>query len=106
MNPLNTRLTKKSDYIPGIDGLRALAVISVIIFHLKATFLPGGFSGVDVFFVISGYVVSGSLMKNNHQKLSDFLFSFYAKRIIRIYPALLACLLISVIFNTLYVPAS
>ena len=53
----------KASYVPGIDGLRALAVLSVILFHFNASILPGGFSGVDVFFVISGYVVSGSLAK-------------------------------------------
>ena len=44
----------KNSYIPGIDSLRAIAVLAVMLFHLNAAFLPGGFAGVDVFFVISG----------------------------------------------------
>ncbi len=48
-------------YVPHIDGLRAIAVLAVIVFHLDPAWLPGGFTGVDVFFVISGFVVSASV---------------------------------------------
>ena len=48
-------------YRPDIDGLRAVAVIAVILFHLNAAWLPGGFLGVDIFFVISGYLIGGIL---------------------------------------------
>jgi peptidoglycan/LPS O-acetylase OafA/YrhL len=106
MTILKSDLTKNSSYIPGIDGLRALAVISVIIFHLKATLLPGGFSGVDIFFVISGYVVSSSLVKYQKQDLWNFLLGFYARRLVRIYPALLVCLFTASLFHTLLVPSS
>lgn len=93
-------------YIPEIDGLRAVAVLSVILFHLKANLLPGGFSGVDVFFVISGYVVSGSLAKEHKSSFWQFAVDFYSRRILRIYPALVLCLIISVIFQTLFIPNS
>ena len=59
-----------SHYIVGIDGIREIAVISVIIYHINASLLPGGFTGVDIFFVISGYVISLSLSKST---LHNFL---------------------------------
>lgn len=93
-------------YIPGIDGLRAVAVLSVVIFHFRATLLPGGFSGVDVFFVISGYVVSASLANRQDASFGSYLIGFYARRIVRIFPALLVCLLITALFTSLLVPSS
>lgn len=93
-------------YIPGIDGLRALAVLSVILFHFKASLLPGGFSGVDVFFVISGYVVSGSLAKERQDGFWRFAVDFYSRRILRIYPALVLCLTVAALLQTLFVPPS
>lgn len=99
-------LRTKTPYIQGIDGLRALAVLAVILFHLDASFLPGGFSGVDVFFVISGYVVSASLFRNYRPDFFSFLTHFYARRIIRIFPALIVCLIIVSASTTLFVPES
>jgi peptidoglycan/LPS O-acetylase OafA/YrhL len=102
----NSSLPLKSSYIPGIDGLRAIAVLSVILFHFKAFILPGGFSGVDVFFVISGYVVTGSLARETPANFWRFVAHFYARRIVRIYPALLVCLITTVVLQTLLVPLS
>lgn len=93
-------------YVPGIDGLRAIAVLSVIFFHLKPTVIPGGFSGVDVFFVISGYVVSASLARERETHFLNFALSFYARRIVRIFPALVVCLVAASLFTTLFVPVS
>lgn len=53
-------------YRPEIDGLRAIAVMAVIVYHFLPSFLPGGFLGVDVFFVISGYVITSSLLKDSN----------------------------------------
>lgn len=97
---------KKHSYIRGIDGLRAIAVLSVILFHLNSAILPGGFSGVDIFFIISGYVVSGSLAKENQSSFSQFAVNFYARRFVRIYPALIVCLTMTSILQTLLVPSS
>ena len=74
------------DYRPAIDGQRALAVISVFIFHLNHNWLPGGFVGVDVFFVISGYLITSIIIKDC-QKGSFSLKTFYQRRIARIFPA-------------------
>lgn len=74
-------------YRPEIDGLRAVAVLSVILFHLNPTWLPGGFLGVDIFFVISGYLITSIIsqeIQNNTFSYKDF----YNRRIKRIYPVL------------------
>jgi len=93
-------------YVPQIDALRALAVMSVLIYHLDSRWLPGGFAGVDVFFVISGYVVSASLLRNRDLPLASFGLTFYAKRILRIVPALLACLLVTALITVSFIPRS
>jgi peptidoglycan/LPS O-acetylase OafA/YrhL len=91
-------------YVPHIDGLRALAVLAVMAYHLQERWLPGGFAGVDVFFVISGFVVSASVAKWDGGGLGRFLGYFYARRMQRIAPALLACLLLTGFATTLLVP--
>lgn len=75
-----------------IDGLRAIAVVSVVVFHVAQSFLPGGYVGVDIFFVISGYLISRNIVR----KLEDGSFkllTFYEHRIRRIFPAYAAVLL-------------
>lgn len=82
----------ESEYRPDIDGLRALAVMAVVIGHFSSALLPSGHLGVDVFFVISGYVVSSSLNNTGRNEgLLEFLGRFYARRIMRLLPALIAC---------------
>lgn len=78
-------------YRPDIDGLRALAVLAVVVFHAFPEFLPGGFVGVDVFFVISGFLISTILFKSLDAGTFSFR-TFYARRIRRIFPALLLVL--------------
>lgn len=98
--------TGPEGYIPGIDGLRAVAVLSVLLFHMRASLLPGGFVGVDIFFVISGYVVSASLAHRDDVRLKSYLLGFYARRIVRIFPALLVCVLVTCLVTTMLVPSS
>tara|TARA_B100000787_G_scaffold85683_1_gene63199 strand:+ start:353 stop:2308 length:1956 start_codon:yes stop_codon:yes gene_type:complete len=85
----------KLAYRPEIDGLRAIAVLAVIIYHARDALLPGGFLGVDIFFVISGYLISSLILKE--LKLTNkFLFSyFYERRVRRIIPALLGVIIFS-----------
>ncbi|VEH66312.1 O-acetyltransferase OatA [Rodentibacter pneumotropicus] len=59
-------------YRPEIDGLRAIAVISVIIFHLNETWLPGGFLGVDIFFVISGFLITSIILREAEENRFTF----------------------------------
>lgn len=71
-------------YRPDIDGLRAIAVLAVVAFHAFPTWLKGGFIGVDIFFVISGYLISTIILENLDKK--QFSFSeFYIRRIRRIF---------------------
>jgi peptidoglycan/LPS O-acetylase OafA/YrhL len=93
-----------SHYQPHIDGLRAIAVIVVLIYHLDGRWLPGGFVGVDLFFVISGYVVTASLMAQTAASFSSFLAGFYARRLTRIMPAMLCMLLATGLASVLFIP--
>jgi len=85
----------KLKYIPEIDGLRAIAVILVVFYHLKIPFFDGGFLGVDIFFVISGYLIT-KIIYHNYANNSFNFFDFLNKRIKRLFPALLFVLLIVV----------
>lgn len=78
---------KKDGLIPSIEGMRALAVLAVLGFHLDVTGIPGGFLGVDVFFVISGFVITRSIVRQRQEGNFD-LWSFYLARIRRLIPAL------------------
>jgi peptidoglycan/LPS O-acetylase OafA/YrhL len=84
-------------YRADIDGLRAIAVLGVIIYHAFPHALPGGFIGVDIFFVISGYLISGILYKGHREgdfRPSIFFLEFYARRIRRLFPALITLLVL------------
>lgn len=87
----------RETYLPHIDGLRAVAVVAVVLFHLFPHAIPSGYIGVDVFFVISGYVITKSLLANRSATLVAFLASFYARRVRRLLPALVACVSISIL---------
>ena len=81
-------------YRPDIDGLRAIAVLAVIAYHAVPAWLPGGFTGVDIFFVISGYLIT-SLMLRNAEHGAFNIRTFYARRMRRIFPALIAVLTVA-----------
>lgn len=79
-----------------IQGLRAISIMAVLEFHFKMGFTTGGFTGVDVFFVISGYLISSGIMRNIEQ--NDFIFlRFYQRRIFRLMPALIVTCLLTAI---------
>lgn len=84
-----------------INGLRAIAVIAVMLFHFNAAWMPGGFVGVDVFFVISGFLMTGIIFKDlEHEKFS--ILKFYVARANRIIPALAALCLVLMVFGWFY----
>jgi peptidoglycan/LPS O-acetylase OafA/YrhL len=80
---------KKSRYIAPIDGLRALAVCAVLLYHLGVNWIPGGFLGVDLFFVISGYVITRLILDSIYQSSALDLPEFFLSRARRLYPALI-----------------
>ena len=87
-------------YRSDIDGLRAVAVLGVVIYHAFPWVIPGGFIGVDIFFVISGYLISGILYKGH--KEGNFSFKeFYARRVRRLFPALITVLLATMAYGWL-----
>src|SRR5450432_1929426 len=83
----NRRMSYRSD----IDGLRAVAVLSVVSFHIAPGFVRGGFVGVDIFFVISGFLIS-SIIYGELESGKFSIVDFYVRRIRRIYPALFVVL--------------
>lgn len=92
-------------YIPAIDGLRAIAVLSVIVNHFNSTLLPGGYLGVDIFFVISGFVITSSLVSRNETRAWVFFSGFYKRRIKRLLPALLFCFSITAVLISFFNPS-
>ena len=91
-------------YIPAIDGLRAIAVIAVILYHLGFQWIPGGFLGVDLFFVISGYVITRLLLDSIERSGGLDLRAFYLARIRRLLPALVFMLVTTAIAVGIWAP--
>lgn len=88
-------------YRPDIDGMRAISIIIVSIFHLNLNYLPTGRIGVDVFFVISGYLITSILLKE-HSKGTYSLKQFYVRRVKRIFPVLFASLAVFLLVMFLF----
>jgi peptidoglycan/LPS O-acetylase OafA/YrhL len=97
--------TKSANYRPDIDGLRALALIAVVINHFEKSVLPSGYLGVDIFFVISGFVITSSLLNKPQQSFRKGLLNFYARRMKRLVPALVFCVIITSALTCLFDPA-
>jgi peptidoglycan/LPS O-acetylase OafA/YrhL len=93
----------ENGYRPEVDGLRAIAVSAVIIYHFWNDLLPGGFLGVDMFFVISGYVITTSLARHPHDSIQDLFLGFYSRRIKRLLPALIVCVLSTCLLGALFI---
>src|SRR5687767_3515741 len=80
---------RPSGRLPGLDGLRAVAILAVLVFHLDPRWLPGGFLGVDVFFVISGFLITTLLVREHARDGRIDLVGFWTRRARRLLPALL-----------------
>ncbi len=91
-------------YIPAIDGLRAVAVIAVMLYHLGFKWIPGGFLGVDLFFVISGYVITRLLLDSIQRSGGLDLRAFYMARIRRLLPPLVFMIITTTIFVGFWAP--
>jgi peptidoglycan/LPS O-acetylase OafA/YrhL len=92
-------------YRQELDGLRAIAVVAVILNHIESNLLPSGFLGVDIFFVISGYVITASLQRTKAESVQDFLLHFYSRRIKRLVPALLMLIALTSVALSMFDPA-
>lgn len=96
-------IQKHARYRPDVDGLRAVAILSVVAFHAFPGLLPGGFVGVDIFFVISGFLISQIILS----ELADSKFSFasfYSRRIRRIFPSLFVTLAMTLLLGWFFLP--
>jgi peptidoglycan/LPS O-acetylase OafA/YrhL len=91
-------------YLPGLDGLRALAVIVVLLYHAELTWLPGGFLGVEVFFVISGYLITALLLAEWRQLGRIDLKNFWLRRARRLLPAAYLLLVVTLAYAVVFLP--
>src|SRR3954464_4268744 len=91
-------------YLPGLDGLRAFAVIAVLLYHADLSWIRGGFLGVEVFFVISGYLITTMLLTEWHQQGRINLVGFWLRRARRLLPALYLLLVVTLVFAIVFLP--
>ena len=98
------RASISSTHIPAIDGLRALAVIAVVLYHLGIDWIPGGFLGVDLFFVISGYVITRLILDSIESANGLDLKEFYAARVRRLLPGLVILIIVTSVFIAFFAP--
>lgn len=89
-------------YIPGLDGIRAIAVLSVLLYHSGVLLVPGGFLGVDVFFVLSGFLISSLLLQEIERTRAVDFKQFYIRRARRLLPALFATLALSAVLVLIF----
>ncbi|WP_411283223.1 acyltransferase family protein [Lapillicoccus sp.] len=91
------RATSAMSHLDGLDGLRALAIIAVVAYHLDPAWLPGGFLGVDVFFVVSGFLITSLLQREASTRGTIDLTRFWVRRARRLLPALAVCVTVSIL---------
>ena len=101
---ITTEDKKPARHIASIDGLRAIAVTAVVLYHLGISWIPGGFLGVDLFFVISGYVITRLILDSINRSSALDLRGFYWARLRRIYPGFLFMLFSTIIFIGVWAP--
>lgn len=96
--------TLRLGYMPGLDGLRALAVLAVLLYHADVLWLPGGFLGVEIFFVVSGYLITSLLLAEYRARNSVSLKNFWQRRARRLLPALFALIGATLLYSVLFLP--
>ena len=94
----------KVPYLPGLDGMRALAVAAVLVYHANPSWLPGGFLGVEVFFVISGYLITLLLMAERERTGTVKIGAFWMRRARRLLPALYVMMAIVIAWTAIFEP--
>ncbi len=103
-DPFPSRRGADLAYVPGIDGLRALAVVAVILFHADLWWIPGGFLGVEVFFVVSGFLITSLLLSEARNDGQVALANFWVRRARRLLPALFLVLAVTSVLALLFAP--
>ena len=101
---MSSKAAQSTRHISSIDGLRAIAVTAVVLYHLGISWIPGGFLGVDLFFVISGYVITRLILDSINQSSALDLRAFYAARIRRIFPGFIFMVICTIIFIGVWAP--
>ena len=101
----NARISRVP-YLPGLDGMRALAVIAVMVYHANSSWLPGGFLGVEMFFVISGYLITLLIIAERERSYTVSLVDFWKRRARRLLPALYVMLVLVVAYTAVFEPAA
>lgn len=101
---MNNKVNTKR-YMPGLDGLRAIAVIGIIIYHLNKKWLTGGFLGVDTFFVISAYLITSLLLKEYQETGTIQLKAFWLRRVKRLIPAVFVMVGVVIVATLIFKPA-
>jgi peptidoglycan/LPS O-acetylase OafA/YrhL len=91
-------------YMPGLDGLRALAVIAVLLYHAGLPWIPGGFLGVEIFFVLSGYLITSLLLAEWRAKGFIEVKAFWLGRARRLLPALYLMVMVTLVYAVLFLP--
>jgi len=99
----NTDEAKPNHFRPDIEGLRAVAIIAVLLFHIGLPFAAGGFVGVDVFYVISGFLITGLLLREGQESGKVNLVRFYARRARRLLPAALLVIVVTLVMSAVIV---
>jgi peptidoglycan/LPS O-acetylase OafA/YrhL len=99
--PLAAPLPRRAD----LEGLRAIAVLGVVVYHLRPSWLPGGFAGVDVFFVLSGFLITGLLLREGESSASVDLLAFWGRRARRLLPAAAVVATTSIVAGLVFVDA-
>ena len=101
---MSSKAAQSTRHISSIDGLRVIAVTAVVLYHLGISWIPGGFLGVDLFFVISGYVITRLILDSINQSSALDLRAFYAARIRRIFPGFIFMVICTIIFIGVWAP--
>jgi peptidoglycan/LPS O-acetylase OafA/YrhL len=104
MKPNQHEAQSMSKHIPALDGLRGLSVLAVLLYHAEVPWLPGGFLGVDMFFVLSGFLITALLCREHAEKGAIDLAGFYMRRIRRLMPALVTFLFATLGYVWLWLP--
>lgn len=97
--------TARREFRADIQGMRAIAVLAVVLYHAGLPYLPGGYVGVDIFFVISGFLITSHLVRSLEQHGRIQLADFYAKRVRRILPASVLVLILTVLASIIWLPS-